>query len=352
MTIKPYGIISDTHNHAWNAFSTVSPEGVNSRLQIILDEFDRCAAAVKAAGGDTIYHAGDLFHVRGSVQPSVLNPTRHAIEAIGEKYDMAFYFMPGNHDMELKGASQVGDSVQAVAGPHAVVLHGTTLLGSVLMVPWIANIEELKAVLVAKANENPHMATVDLIIHAPVDGVIKGIPDHGLDPQWLKDLGFNNVFAGHYHNHVDFGDGVYSIGALTHHTWSDVGSKAGFLIVKDRDVQWHSTHAPQFVDIEPGMDDMTLKELADGNYCRARLDSKVGSKTVEEVREHLISLGAKGVNIISVKAATHVRAASTTVKAGSSLEVAVAEYIKDRKFNDMPQVIMQCQKILSEATVL
>ena len=351
MTI-PYAIISDTHNHAWNAFSTVDEFGVNSRLRIILDEFERCAKTIAAAGGNRIYHAGDLFHVRGSVQPSVLNPTRQAIEAIGEKYGVTFYIMPGNHDMELKNASQIGDSVQAVSGLNCIVIHGEALVdANVLMVPWMPDLNELRALLRKKRDESAHI-TVDVILHAPIDGVIKGIPDHGLTPEELKEFGFNNVFAGHYHNHVDFGDGVYSIGALCHHTWSDVGSRAGFLIVKDRDVEFHASHAPSFVDIEPGMDELTMKDLADGNYVRARVDSKTGGRTVAELRDYLTKLGAKGVSIMSVKAPVHVRATTSAIKAGSSLELSVAEYIKDRKFNDVPQVIMQCQKILSEASIL
>lgn len=347
--MKPYAIISDTHNHGWSAFSTVNEHGINSRLAAILHEFGRVADTVRDAGGDTIYHAGDLFHVRGSVAPSVLNPTRSFMESLSSVHGVKWKVLPGNHDMELKEASVIGDSVQAVAGPKIDVIHSPMMFDGVLMVPWIADLAKLQEILLSPVDDR---ANVDLIIHAPVDGVIKGIPDHGLDPNWLRGLGFKRVFAGHYHNHVDFGGGVYSIGAIAHHTWSDVGSKAGFLIVHDDRVDFHASHAPQFVDIDGEMDDATIKCLVDGNFVRARVDSSAKGRNVNELRDWLIKLGAKGVSIMSVKAPTHARAATSTIKAGSSLEVSVAEYIAGRTFADAPQVITRCQKILSEAAVL
>ncbi len=46
MSNFPYAVISDTHNHNWSAFSETTPENVNSRLQIILNETMRAAEEV------------------------------------------------------------------------------------------------------------------------------------------------------------------------------------------------------------------------------------------------------------------------------------------------------------------
>src|ERR1700710_1513552 len=100
--MKPYGLISDTHCHGWAAFSKTGDDLVNSRLTTILDEIERCAVEVSKAGGDTIYHGGDLFHVRGSIEPSVLNPTRARFELIYKTYGVKFRLLPGNHDLEFK----------------------------------------------------------------------------------------------------------------------------------------------------------------------------------------------------------------------------------------------------------
>ena len=173
---------------------------------------------------------------------------------------------------------------------------------------------------------------MDMVIHAPIDGVITGLPNHGLTAEWLGDLGFRRVFAGHYHNHKDFGNGVYSIGAIAHHTWSDPGSKAGFLSVTDEEVKWMKSHAPEFVDIDASMEPEEIALLADQNYVRAKID-KTKPAEVEELRKWLMSCGAKGVIINTVRTPTHSRSTST-VKAGASIETSINEFIEKSELVD------------------
>src|SRR3569833_3315235 len=120
--MKPYGVMSDTHNHGWSAFATVLPSGVNSRLQIILDETWRCAQEIKKAGGDTLYHGGDLFHVRGSIAPSVLNPTTDCYRAIIED-GIQVVIDAGNHDLEGKEAARVSSAITALEGVGCKVVN-------------------------------------------------------------------------------------------------------------------------------------------------------------------------------------------------------------------------------------
>lgn len=69
----PYGVISDCHYHKWDAFSTTNAEGLNSRLEIQLEATKEAAIAMKKAGCKYMLVAGDTFHVRGTVSPSVLH---------------------------------------------------------------------------------------------------------------------------------------------------------------------------------------------------------------------------------------------------------------------------------------
>ena len=119
-----------------------------------------------------------------------------------------------------------------------------------VIIPWIASIAKLKEAIeyVAPADR----PGCDLLLHAPLDNVIPGIPDHGLEPSYLASLGFRRVFCGHYHHHAEPAPNVFSIGSLTGQTWSDIGAKAGFLIVTETEVNWRSTHAPSFVEIGAG----------------------------------------------------------------------------------------------------
>ena len=112
--MKPYGLMADLHLHNWNAFASVGESGVNARLQLLLNEIRRCADEVKKAGGDTIVIAGDVFHVRGSIAPSVLNPTldtlRHLISG-----GIRFVILAGNHDLEGKESNRIGSAITACA---------------------------------------------------------------------------------------------------------------------------------------------------------------------------------------------------------------------------------------------
>lgn len=371
---KPYGLLADLHLHPWSSFSHVLPTGVNSRLQMLLDEIDRAAAEVKAAGGDTLIWAGDVFHIRGSVAPSVFNATRDALRDIGYKHGVHVVIMPGNHDLEGRESTRLGsavtglemscdmDGIGGVAVINDVHLHHIHDGQSLILVPWVEDIATLKVVLqeVERRWEGqlfpPKRAECDLIIHAPIDGVIEGLPHHGLDPDFLAGLGFKRVFAGHYHNHRQMHPGVavprgpervltpdekwkpeefdcygevWSIGALAHHTWSDVGSRAGFLIVGD-EVTWRKSHLPEFVDVGKALEFCTPEELpfvVDGNYVRVRVEaSKV--KEVEAAKKELLDMGARAV-LVQAEPKAPAREGTTvaTVSAGASLEVQVGEFV-------------------------
>lgn len=350
-TIKPYGIISDTHHHAWSAFAEVTPAGVNSRLQMLLDETKRCAAEVRKAGGDTIVHGGDLFHVRGSIAPSVLNPTMDCYREL-IKDGFKIVINAGNHDLEGKTADRVGSAITALEGIGCKVVnsfeYGMKALERVVLIPWVQDVNVLKALIEKMRDSDEHPEELDLILHAPIDGVIDGIPPHGLDAAYLKALGFKNVFCGHYHHYKYFGDGVYSIGALAHHTWSDIGSKAGFLIVDDTDVRWFKSHAPEFVEITTETDPDEIAMTVDGNYVRAKLKSAKQSD-VEDSRQFLMDQGAKGVIIVVEREAAGITRTGATVKAGASMEVSVSDFIKGMSHPNPVELASLCANILTEA---
>jgi DNA repair exonuclease SbcCD nuclease subunit len=344
--MKPFGLISDTHHHLWSAFSTILPSGVNSRLQEILDETQRAADEVRKAGGDTLIHAGDLFHVRGSVAPSVLNPTLALYRSI-VKSGIKVVLLAGNHDLEGRDSNDLGSAITALKEVGCTVCNSfdTPMLDHVCMVPWQPSIAELKKQI--ETVDPTDRPGTDLIIHAGIDGVIKGLPDHGLSPEYLSKLGFRRVFAGHYHHHKKLADNVWSIGALTHQTWSDVGTKAGFLIVGDSEVKWHSTHAPSFVEIDgtTNADDIPL--IVDANYVRAKIFSSKASE-VEALRTYLTDCGALGVTILA-QPPTGVTRTASTVKAGASIEASVTDYINGSDFERKFELAVLCGDILKEA---
>jgi DNA repair exonuclease SbcCD nuclease subunit len=355
MSRVPYALISDTHCHGWTQFAETTSLGVNTRLQIILDETYRAAQTLKALGGKHLFHGGDLFHVRGKIAPSVLNPTKDLYKKlIAEGFEIII--LAGNHDLEGKEASRLGSAITALEDVGCRIINEPTIIDlgpnhRVCMVPWVDKVAALK-VEIEKIGAEAHRTAAggtdhDLIIHAPVDGVIIGLPDHGLDPKWLAGQGFVKVFSGHYHNHKHMGDEVYSIGALTHHTWGDVGSKAGFVTVDEAGlVKYNAQHAPEFITIDASTDPSEIPLIVPGNYVRVKVDTAKSSE-INAVRAMLMGHGAVGVIVLSQKAPAVASRTGSTIKAGMSLEGSVASWIAAAGMKREAELNALCADILS-----
>jgi hypothetical protein len=314
---------------------------------MILDETVRCAWEVKKAGGSVMYHAGDLFHVRGSIAPSVLNPTIDTYKSI-LNMGVQIVILAGNHDLEHKEASRISSAITALEGIGCTIVNEFSFRGlaasdHVAMIPWNPSIAGLKAQI--ESIDPADRPACDLMIHAPIDGVIPGIPDHGLDPAYLQSLGFRRIFAGHYHAHRDLGGGVYSIGSLTPQTWSDIGAKAGFLIVDETSVKWMKSHAPEFVELDASTDPDDVPLIVDGNYVRASIHSaKV--EEIEGLREFLFTHGAKGVVLNVQKSPTAIVRTGGGIKAGTTLDASVHDFVKGMGLAREADVAKLCQDVL------
>lgn len=326
---KAFGLAADLHMHPWSAFSTTLPNGVNSRLNGQLLELRRLAITTKNAGGKFAVIAGDVFHVRGSVAPTVLNALRDEMNALSHECGITWIILSGNHDLEGRDSTRLGSAVTALEHENVRVVNAVTHLEELDMtlIPWIENIDELKeAISIAPRAKH-------LILHAPIDGVIPGLPDHGLTAEWISELGYGKVWSGHYHNYKEMAGGaVVSIGALCHHTWSDIGARAGFHVITEEGSTWHATHLPRFIDIDELVGSSITPEevpmVVDGNYVRIRVEaSKV--KEVEDAREELLKMGAAGVLVRALpKPDAALTRVASTVHAGSSIEASVVDFAK------------------------
>lgn len=331
-----YGLCADLHLHGWSAFSSVNADGMNTRLAGLHAEIMRCAQEVHEAGGSTVVFAGDIFHVRGSVSPTVLNSTIDCLAMAHKTFGTHFMIMPGNHDLEGKESTRLSSAVTALASGHVRVIDGRSDEAQFCMIPWIENLGELMRAINSTHSSRENR---DLIIHAPVNGVIKGLPLTGLYAEKLADYAFRRVFAGHYHNHKKLHEGadlgsyhtsdVYSIGALAHHSWSDVGSKAGFLLVHDDRVEWRKSHLPEFIDLSQ-LTDLAPEDIplvVDGNFVRVKV-TVTKSKDVENARKELLDMGAKAVLVEALpKPPARAGTEHITIKSGASLEASVIGFI-------------------------
>lgn len=356
----PYLITSDQHAHAWSAFSKVNPDGVNSRLRIILDELHRAHQVLHDAGGNESFYAGDLFHVRGKIEPSVFNPTFKAISDIHARYsDLASTAIPGNHDLEGRDADELGNAMQQLGSIDRFVV--STKLekhGDVIVIPWQHDLDHLRTLLAFQAATAQHHGTLektDVIIHAPVNGVLMGIPDHGLEASELAAYGFRRVFCGHYHDHkVMMGGKVISVGATSHQTWSDPGTMAGFILVYEDRIQHFGSAAPQFINLDDDkLNDLAangddIEEIVKGHYVRLKL-TDVEEKDIKAWRQSLTDAGVAGQQIIVTKTSSVSRTGAST-KAAVSLSASVDHYIRqDMKPLLLEDVSKMAQDVLAEA---
>jgi DNA repair exonuclease SbcCD nuclease subunit len=355
----PYLLSSDQHCHGWSLFAGTTPEGLNSRLAAILNEMKLGHAALKSQGGNLSVYAGDLFHVRGKIEPSVFNPTFDTIKGLHEAdKDLVALAIPGNHDLEGRDASKLGNAMQQLDTIRGFnVATEPTRHGDVIVFPWYADLNDLRSALKAWAEDfaPAQRAKVDVVIHAPVNGVIKGIPDHGLEAQELADLGFRRVFAGHYHNHQSFCDGkVFSIGASAHQTWSDPGTLAGFLLVYEDRVEHFESSAPKFMDLHSANveigNEAELEMVVRGNYVRLKVEEATEAE-IKQMRADLAEAGALGAVVIAANTKTKtVSRTNTTVNASTTLEASVAEYVqKQLKPADLPEVQALCAELIAQA---
>lgn len=347
---SPYLVLSDLHCHGWSAFSRVESNGMNSRLRIIIAEIDRAVGELKKAGGDTCVLAGDLFHERGKIHPEVFNPVYDCFKRHHDD-GLFIYAIPGNHDLAGKETTELGNAIQTLSAmPNFTVLTKPTVIERMAFVPWCGTKDGLRATVqeLADSMNLSARSETDLFIHAGIDGVLIGVPDHGLTAAECAAWGFRRVFAGDYHNHkIMEGGKVISIGATTHQSWNDVGTKAGFLLVTDDAVRFHASHAPAFVEITGDTPEEDVAPTVEGNYVRLR-GVELTHAEVIETRKDLERLGARGV-LIQATPKKPATGRTGAVAKSATLEASVAAYVDEQKLDHAAAVQRACADVLSAA---
>ncbi|MEG0063029.1 MAG: metallophosphoesterase [Pseudomonas sp.] len=353
--MKPYGIISDVHAHNWNQFSTTLKDGMNSRLKNILDEVELAGKHVLDDGGDTLYIAGDLFHVRGSVSPMVLNPLIDLFTYLSKR-GLKVRILTGNHDLESRDSHAMSSACESLRNIEGVRVISTPTIffdEEVVMVPWYDNMDDVRKHVQNAIGEIDDIGddaeNYTLILHVPLNGVLSGIPEHGFYAQELKRLGFKRVFCGHYHNFKAFEGEVYSVGATTHQTWSDVGTNAGHIMVDDEGVHHLQTSAPRFIDYDLSWSDNEAADQCSGNFVRVRL-GEADDDEIDMIRCHIVGLGALGCQVaaIPVPKGTATKRSAPTVKAPTVRESIAAWTKANSGLSDTTELDKLCSSIMDE----
>src|ERR1700704_4767464 len=173
----PYGLMAALHCAGWSAFASLDEQGRNSRLMEIIHEIKRCSEAVRDAGGNTVVIAGDVFHHRGQVTPSVYNPLA---SALSDQDGAAYEIIPGNHDLESRDCKALTSAVKMLGDLHNVQTHHEPFRRDYIsFVPWVPNARDYLAAIreVAGRAAGALIEDVDLICHIGIDGTLSAMPD-------------------------------------------------------------------------------------------------------------------------------------------------------------------------------
>ena len=343
----PYGLMADLHAHDWSSFKTLDSLGRNQRLMDTVNEINRCCSAVLDCGGNFVYFAGDIFHIRGSVPPSVFNVVKECI-TYWQRKGIYFRAIPGNHDLEsnvstaLTSAVHMLESNQFHCWAQPTIIHN-----EVVLIPWINGAKGFLDTVekIAKSMLSSSPSCYDMICHIGIDGTLSNVAAHGVTVEKLEAFGFRRVFSGHYHHHKAFSDKVYSIGAPTHQTWSDAGTKAGWMLIFEDRVQWCSTHAPKFIDIDGTQDEEDLELIVDGNFVRAKIGA-ASAKDMREWNQKLRDMHAKGVLLHHIPESAVSKRTGVAAKSISSIRKSVTDYCAEKSL--APEVTKLCEDVLGE----
>jgi DNA repair exonuclease SbcCD nuclease subunit len=266
---------ADWHFHAYKAHSRLLAGRKNSRLVDIERTWFEVVDDACRNGCEMMLVAGDMFNVRGSLRPSVLNSAVACLEyAAGY---MPVVFIPGNHDMEdFKGGPTAVDTFEALnhvyvmGGPSVMALRDITIVG----VPYQNNLEEFTKVAKGIPERKPDI----IMCHQGIDSLApKGVPAHGFTVEAMQGVFGNDVpiVCGHYHKPGQDAN-VIQIGAPLQHNFGDEGQQRGYWVIDldPTDGAWgfefrDISLAPKFITVTEGME----APIIDGDFVRVKASS-------------------------------------------------------------------------------
>lgn len=323
---KPLVFVSDIHAHAFKSHSTITPEGINSRLADIVKALTDSVTFAIIHHAEAIIIPGDLFHVRGVMKPSILNRISECLkEAVFQGIDI--HIIPGNHDMEhLSGGDTSVDSLGEIVFVDSDATYGvnvwknpvTQLIGGrhVLFIPYIHDVEEFKEVLRREFIIGHHEVVV---CHQGIDDFRPnaGIPSTGITSSLLRDIvgDFTYVFAGHYHE-PKRDEKIISCGALVQHDFGDKGDR-GLWLLDYNGASFHPVNSPKFITI----DSERAFEPIKGNYIRIK---STNIKEAEKMKAMVEKEGASSASVEVVREFAPIHSEAISIEKTESM---VARYI-------------------------
>ena len=344
-------VTADWHFHPFKAFSHIGEDGLNSRLADIAAAWRLCLEKGSEAGCEVMCVAGDLFHVRGQLKPSVVNVVLGCISDAVDRHGMRLVMIPGNHDMEdFRGGPTAVDLFGGMMGVHVlhdmvVEINGVKFMG----IPYRQDVNEFLRVareLCEKHELEPGRAVV--LCHQGLDDVCAGtgMPPTGLSAAAVEDVFGRGmpVFLGHYHSHWRLNwrlSGVIQVGAPIQHSFSSEGRATGWWI-------YDTERGPMYIENHNSPKFVTLTEKSrggewnHGDFIRVVMPDL---RKAEKLAERLMKNGAGGVTAQVVKDLSEYTAARGDIDIGT--EPTSVRSMVERYLSGQPDMKPHTEQVLA-----
>ena len=249
------------------------------------DFVDWYITKAKAEGCDVGIFLGDWHHNRNTLNITTMDYSLRALEKLGQAFDQ-FYFFPGNHDLYYKDKRDIHSVEFGKYIPGIEVVHKPTVIGDVLLCPWLVG-DEWRTINKIKARYVfGHFELPKFFMNAMVQ-----MPDHGeLQVDAFK--GFELGFSGHFHKRQQNENMIY-IGNAFPHNYSDAWDDDRGMMV----MEWGGKPEYFSWDQQPVFRTVKLSQLIDQaetlikpkSHLRVALDIDISYEEASFIKENFMA---------------------------------------------------------------
>ena len=292
--------VGDLHLHERSEFP--APIGENPRLLDGLSILDQITELIKLHSIKYVIFTGDLFELKDNIPNHLLVPFATKIELMLVQ-GVEVISLQGNHDFKIPEYTTIGifPSVKLKRTVDSDLLLGRTMTRTILYIPFRRKKEEFKDVWITCHKLDPHPDII--LFHNELPGVRYSdkmrVPRDWDFPTFPGTL----YIGGHIHKSqilTSNNNLVYFIGTPYPIDFDDVqkGATRNHILLYDIEqnrTKKYELDYPRFVELN--LNDTKFVSVK-GNYVRVVGTVQPQERSgIKEMKERLLNLGAKGVQL-------------------------------------------------------
>lgn len=272
----------------------------------VIDEYCR------QMGIDTVVVLGDMFHDRRTLEIDVLAAVTNFLENAQQRW----ITFPGNHDMFLRHSWDITSLIPL--RKHLTLIDNVKILKLDDRRFWVLPFIQLENAYmrVVRKIEEKFEEGDNLLTHIGVCGAVMNtcflLKDWSLVS--FENTPFNRIYTGHFHSKQQVGTNVWYPGSLIPFKF-DEGDVAHGFYVYDTEENTHKfiniwkaaakifpniTPPPQFMTVLDTNISKLTEEDVKNNMIRIGLEKEYSANEKNEMRNHLLEIGAKAVRWLNL----------------------------------------------------